>query len=174
MLPRWHVFWGAVFALVVWFFSPAISPLYVLLIFLSSFLIDFDHYITGAIKIRTLSLRKILKYHDELIDKGKEEQKKGLRKKGNFHLFHTVEFISLVGFLGIWWIGFFYIFIGMIFHSLLDIMYLANKKILYRREFFLTNWLLRVDRCFSIFDTDSGNILYTASNNIVDSRFFAS
>ena len=56
-------------------------------------------------------------------------------------MFHTVEFHLLVGLLGLVWIGFFYIFIGMIFHSLLDVVDLTKRDTFYRREFFFFNWL---------------------------------
>ncbi len=143
MLPRWHILWGAVFSIAVWLFLPGVSLFYISLIFLASFLIDFDHYMSGAMSIRDYNLKNVLKYHRELLKKEKEENKKGIRVRGHFHLFHTLEFHILVFALGYLWQGFWFILAGMIFHSLLDIASLINRDRLYRREYFLVAWLLR-------------------------------
>ena len=141
MIPRWHILFGAIFTLLIWFFAPNLNWIYLILLFLSSFLIDFDHYVNVVIKTKKLSLFHSFRYHDELQKIELQENKKGLRRKGDFHLFHTVEFHIFVGLLGIFWIGFFYIFIGMVFHSLLDLFWLLQKDRFYRREYFLFNWI---------------------------------
>ena len=143
MLPKTHILLGALFTGVVFLFVRDINYYYLGLIFFSSFLIDFDHYAASVLKTRKISLRKSLRYHDELMKTEIKEKKKGIRRRGDFHLFHTIEFIILVGLLGLLWIGFFYIFIGMIFHSLLDVLSLTQRGILYRREYFLTNWVAK-------------------------------
>jgi hypothetical protein len=71
------------------------------------------------------------------------EKEKGVRKKGDFHPFHTIEFHALVGLLSLLWVGFFYIFLGMMFHSLLDVIYLVYAGRTYRREFFFVRWIYR-------------------------------
>ena len=145
MLPRWHVLWGAIFTLIIWFFSPSINPLYLILLFLATIFIDFDHYAISCKKHKTLSIPHALKYYEKYMQEEEERKKKGIRKRGDFHLFHTVEFHLLVALLGILWTGFFYIFIGMVFHSLLDLVYLMHKDIFHIREFFLFNWLRNKD-----------------------------
>ncbi len=139
MLPRWHVFWGAVFTAILYFSIPGISLFYLALIFLSSFLIDFDHYLASVMKARTWRLRDSFEYHRKAGIKENKEIKAGIKRKSDFHLFHTVEFHALVGLLGILWAGFFYVFIGMIFHSLLDLGYLTYYGKLHRREYFFFN-----------------------------------
>jgi hypothetical protein len=143
MLPRWHIFWGAIFTVLFWIISPKISWLNLTLIFLASFLIDFDHYAASAIKTRKIGLFHSFKYHKKLAEIEEKENRMGVRRKGDFHLFHTVEFHALVGLLGLIWIGFFYLFIGMVFHSLLDIIQLIYDDRMYRREFFLVSYLAR-------------------------------
>jgi len=138
MLPRWHIFWGAVFAAIVWLFAPDLNPIYLILILFGAIFIDFDHYIAHVNKNKNLSLKKALKYYDEHIKMMDKKKEKGIRERGDFHIFHTVEFHILVAILGLIWIGFFYVFIGMVFHSLLD---LAHKDVFYAREYFLFNWL---------------------------------
>jgi hypothetical protein len=70
-----------------------------------------------------------------------EEKGRGIFKKGDFHIFHTFEFHALVLAIGLIFNPFLYIFIGMLFHSLLDLADLTVKDEVYRREFFLTNWV---------------------------------
>ncbi len=144
MLPRWHILLGALFTILLWLAVPKISFLYLILVFLASFLIDADHYITSAIKSgRIINLGESFEYHRK---KNKEQEREiamGIRRKGDFNLFHTVEFHFLIGLLGIFWIGFFYIFIGMVFHSLMDVYDGLRKGWLHRREFFFFNWLRR-------------------------------
>jgi len=139
MLPRWHIFLGAVFTLILYYFET--NLLYLSLVFLSSFLIDFDHYAASVIKTGKLSLLASFEYHkkQEIIEQ--KERKRGIRRKGDFHLFHTIEFHLLIFLLGFVWIGFWFIFIGMAFHSILDIISMAKERVLYRREFLLINWL---------------------------------
>ncbi|MAG38020.1 hypothetical protein CMI45_01365 [Candidatus Pacearchaeota archaeon] len=141
MLPRYHILLGLIFAGVLYLLSPGIGLFNLSLIFLSSFLIDFDHYITGWQRTGSLSLKKIFEYHRKNNIKEKKEIARGIRKKSDFHLFHTIEFHALIGLLGIFWIGFFYIFVGMIFHSLTDLLSLTYKGRLHRREFFFFNWI---------------------------------
>ncbi len=143
MLPKFHILYGAIFTLVIWFFAPSISYFYLSLIFLSSFLIDFDHYIAGAIKIKSINFSKVVKYSYNLMYKQMADSKKGIKKVGDFYLFHTLEFHLFVAVLGIFFIPFFYIFIGMTFHSLLDLYDLIKRNQMYAREYFLLNWIRR-------------------------------
>ncbi|MCH7567795.1 MAG: hypothetical protein IIA87_00045 [Nanoarchaeota archaeon] len=141
MLPKWHILLGGLFTAIIWFFAPETSPIYLTLIFLSSFLIDFDHYLNSFIKNKKLSLPHALKYYEELNKEDERNYKRGIKKKRNFEIFHTIEFHILIAILGFLWIAFFYIFIGMVFHSLLDLAWLLYKDRFYRREYFLFSWL---------------------------------
>ena len=142
MIPRWHILFGALFAALIWVAAPKTNLIFILLVFLSAFLIDFDHYMCSVLKTKKLGLFHSFEYHKQMDREEKERKKKGIRQKGDFHLFHTIEFHVLVGLLGLWWIGFFYIFLGMIFHSLLDIYSLLFiGREMYRREFFLVAWI---------------------------------
>ncbi|MEK6855278.1 MAG: hypothetical protein AABX73_03580 [Nanoarchaeota archaeon] len=141
MLPRWHIFFGAVFSLVLWFFIRDISLINLALVFLASVLIDFDHYAASVIKTGRLSLIRSFDYHKKNEIEARKDIARGIRRKGDFHLFHTIEFHLILGILGLYWKGFFYIFIGMVFHSLLDIVSMAQEGSLHRREYFFFNWL---------------------------------
>ncbi len=141
MLPRWHIVLGALFTLLFWIVAPQTHWYYLAVLFLSSFLIDFDHYVCAASKGENISLKKSFDYHKDAQKIEQKEYRRGIKRKGDFHLFHTVEFHLLIGVLGIFWSVFFYIFIGMIFHSLIDVFDMVSKDRLYRREYFFFNWL---------------------------------
>jgi hypothetical protein len=141
MLPKQHIFYGAFFTAVFWIIFPKTEFIYLALIFFSSFLVDIDHYLCAVFDTKKISLRNALDYYKQIILRTTQERKNGIRKKGNFHLFHTIEFHILIGILGIFWQPFIYIFIGMVFHSFLDIFDMINRDYLYHREFFFFNWL---------------------------------
>lgn len=140
MFPRWHILLGAVFIAALWIFIPKIPFFYLTLVFFASFLIDFDHYVVASFKTKKLGLKNSLKYHKIKCKEELEEISQGIRRKGDFHLFHTVEFHALVGILGFLWVGFFYIFIGLIFHSLVDTFFFLFTGVFHRREYFFFNW----------------------------------
>ena len=141
MLPRWHILLGFVFSIIFWFIFKKTELLYISLVFLSSIFIDLDHYLNALFKIRSISLRKAFEYHKVLGEIEKYEQKRGIRRKSDFEIFHTLEFHLLVLLLSFAWIGFLYLFIGMLFHSMLDIIDMSIKGRLYTRELLLFNWI---------------------------------
>ncbi len=144
MLPKWHIFWGIAFALLLWAVSPEIKFIYLVLVFLSSVLIDIDHYITAVVKTKKWSISYAYNYYKALIEKEKKRKSQGVMVKGDFHIFHTIELHILTGILSILWTPFFYIFIGMVFHSILDIIWMVYHDLFYSREFFFFNWLRRI------------------------------
>lgn len=153
MLPRWHIFYGLVLSLVVYQIFPEVSLFNLTLVFLSAFLIDFDHYITSSFKLKTLSLSKIFQYHKEMGKLEAKQVKNGIKVKGDFHLFHTVEFHLIILALSLLNKHFFFIFIGMLFHSIIDVFSLISRKVFYRRQYFLTVWIYnklnKTDQAFS-------------------------
>ena len=130
MLPKWHILFGFVFAYVIYWFS-SISIFEASLIFLFSILIDFDHYIWYAIKKKDWNFRKAYYWHKALPK----------NHKPIMHIFHTIEFHIFAGLLIFFWHGFLFILIGMIFHSVLDIIDIVYNKKWGVREFSLM-------RCF--------------------------
>lgn len=141
MLPRWHILVGALFALLIWFFSPEINPFYLVIVFFASVFIDFDHYACAVLKTKKIGLKCAFDYHSKACVLERKEIEKGLRKKGDFHLFHTIEFHVLIGIIGVFNVYFFYLFIGMVFHSLFDLFSLIYNGRMHRREYFFFNWL---------------------------------
>jgi len=122
VLPRWHILLGGMFSLILWIAVPQISLTNLALVFLSSFLIDFDHYLASLIKTKKIRLKHSFEYHKDIGIQQQKDLKKGIKRKGDFHLFHTLEFHILIALLSIFFSPFLYIFIGMLFHSILDII----------------------------------------------------
>jgi len=141
MLPKTHIFLGALFSILVWIIFPQIGIVYILLIFLSSFLVDFDHYLCAVRKLKSLSLKKALDYYRKDNLREEREYKRGIYRKGDFHFLHTIEVHVLVLVLGLAWTPFLYVLAGMTFHSLVDLVELIKDDRMYRREFFFFNWL---------------------------------
>jgi len=143
MLPRTHILFGAIFTLIVGYVYPGISWFYLVLLFLSSFLIDFDHYIVAANRTKSFSLFRALHYFRVYCEREKRDIAKGIKKKGHFMVFHTFEFHIIVLLLGLFiWKGFLFVFIGMAFHSILDIIYMVYYNEMHRREFWFVNWVI--------------------------------
>jgi len=141
MLPKWHFLLGILFTTLVCIVFSETNLIYLFLIFFGAFFIDFDHYMVAVWKTGKLGLFKAFEYHKKRDLEARRLKNKKIRRKGDFHIFHTFEFHLLVFLLGYLWVGFFYLVVGMIFHSLLDIVDLTVRDYLYRREFFLINWL---------------------------------
>lgn len=129
MLPKTHMIYGALFSILLFLFK--VDPNYCILVFFASFLIDFDHYSWYVIRKKDISLKKAY-YH----------LKDNVKKKLTLMIFHTIEFHIFVLLLSYFWIGFFYIFIGMLFHSLLDLIDLYSINEIKFREFFLIKYLI--------------------------------
>jgi len=140
MMPKHHVVLGAGFALLICLIFPKVPQYDYLLVFLASFLIDFDHYIIAALKLKSFNLKKAYNYNLLQGKKLLEARKKGKREKGDLFIFHTVEFMAIVLILGLYWNPFLYVLLGMIFHVILDIIYLEKKEMLYTREFSFIHW----------------------------------
>lgn len=130
MLPKWHLLFGFLFVYIIYWFT-SITIFQASLIFLSSVLIDFDHYIWYGFKKKDWNLKNSYKY---------------LKKHRNIvkplMLFHTIEFHILIALLIFLWHDFLFILIGMIFHSATDLISLIYEGRVYTREFWLIKYFL--------------------------------
>lgn len=131
MLPKWHVLFGFLFAYIIYWFT-SITVIDASLIFLSSVLIDLDHYLWIAKRKKYFNLKKAYCWHKSL----------PLRHKPIMHIFHTIEFLLFVLILGLFFKIFFFIFIGMLFHSILDVIDMVYNKKFRCREFSFVKYLV--------------------------------
>jgi len=130
MLPKWHILFGLLFSLILYFFF-SVSLLNSSVVLLSSVIIDVDHYLFYVKRKKNWSLRKSYEWNF------------GLRKKHKpiLHIFHVVEFIILICASSYFLNIFLFVFIGILFHSIFDLI----EMIVYGgngREFFLIRYLL--------------------------------
>ena len=130
MLPKWHVLFDFVFAYIIYWFT-SITIFQASLIFLASVFIDFDHYLWYRFKKKDWNLKNSYGYL---------KTKERLTKK--LMIFHTIEFHIFIGLLIFFWHGFLFILIGMIFHSICDLISMFYEKTLYTREFLLIRAIL--------------------------------
>ena len=131
MLPKWHILFGFLFTYIIYWFS-SITIFQASLIFIASVFIDFDHYIFIIKRKRYFNLKKAYFWHKNLPKK----------RKPIMHIFHSIEFIVLVAILSFYFNIFLFILIGMLFHSILDIIDLSYRKQLQVREFSLIKYIL--------------------------------
>ena len=132
MLPKWHILFGFLFAYIIYWFS-SITIFQASLIFLASVLIDFDHYLWYVKRKKDWNLKNAYLFLKRL---------KKQKHKPIMHIFHTIEFIIFIGILSFYFNFFLFIFIGMLFHSILDVIFLGYEKRIYVREFSLIRYLL--------------------------------
>lgn len=130
MLPKTHIIFGAIFSILVYYLFN-ITIFQTTLMFLASFLIDFDHYTWYVNKKKEFSLKNAY-FHLKNVKP----------IKPMMMLFHTIEFLFIVFIISFLWIGFLFILVGMLFHSILDIVQMAYDNELHYREFFFTSYLL--------------------------------
>ena len=139
MLPKWHILLGIIFSVLLKLvFDFGVYE--VLIVFLAAVLIDLDHYAVFLLKKRKFGLKEAFRYYEENEIEQMTNMKKGIKKKDDLQIFHTVEFHLLVFALAVYFYWVFFVFLGIMFHSVSDFVYLAEKEILYRREYFFVGW----------------------------------
>ena len=124
MLPKYHLLLGFIFSFILFLIFPNINLIGAGIIFLSSFLIDVDHYIYYILKKKSLNLRKAVNY---FLEKRKKlrimdvERRKGFYS--GFCFLHGIEILMVLFIAGIFISKYFLlVFIGFTFHLFLDIL----------------------------------------------------
>jgi len=133
MFPSKHLFFGILFASVLFLIFPKIGFVGFSLIVLSTFFIDVDHYFLYVYKKKNLSLKNayrwFVKNFKKSLSMSKEEK---INCKYEILIFHGIEFWLILGLLALFFEIFAYIFIGVMFHMLLDwIQLIYYKKPIY-------------------------------------------
>ena len=128
MLPKYHIVIGAITTSII-FSIFIITPLQALIIFLSSFLIDVDHYLLYVFKTKDLSLKRSIKYffkrRDDWLKKPLEERKKS---KLAIFIFHGIEFWILLIILAIYLPIIWFVILGIFIHMILDYIDIIYRK----------------------------------------------
>ena len=128
MLPKYHIIIGFISSLIIYLIF-SITILQAVIIFFSSFLIDFDHYLLYIYKKKDFSLKKAVNYFKEKRRKGiarnLDERKK--YKKAIF-IFHGIEFWLLLIILSFYINLIWFVLLGIAIHIFLDYIDLINNK----------------------------------------------
>ena len=128
MLPKWHILIGFVVSyLLIYFFNFSLIAGFI--IFLSSFLLDFDHYLLYVYKTGNFNLKKA---YNLAITDGKKWGKLSFQQKKQYKLkiflFHGIEFFIILIILSKFSIFFLWILIGFLIHMAIDILNLIYGK----------------------------------------------
>lgn len=113
MLPHWHLLFALLFFIPLHLFFGFLMPLELLIAIAASILVDADHVLFFSIKLRTLSLKRIWNHCRELSKKSKIKSLK---------LWFLLPFHNILA-LAVFYILYFPIFIGMLFHVISDLLY---------------------------------------------------
>ncbi len=142
MVPKIHILIGGlVSVLIVYFFNVSIFG--GLLIFLSSFLIDFDHYVYYVFKEKDLNPFNSVKWFFRKRDKWFKLsvlERKGY-KRGIF-IFHGIEFLLLLFLVSWFYPVFYYVIFGILIHIFLDYVEILhlNEPLYSKFSPFLVSW----------------------------------
>ena len=130
MLPKIHIIIGAGLSIILYLIFPQINLLAALIIFLSSVLIDVDHYFWYIWKTKDWSLRRA---HKWFIKKQKVLSAISLSKRGEYIfdilIFHGVECGAILFLLIFVNKLFLFVLIGFFIHIILDLIDFYYRKI---------------------------------------------
>jgi hypothetical protein len=128
MQPKWHIFGGFVFAvLLVEFFS--FSLIAGLVVFLSSIFIDLDHATRYTIKTGNWNPRRFWKLSVENWVAYRKLSLKEKKKRGYpFFFLHGIEALLILFFVGLKYPFVHWIFIGFLFHMILDYVQIFDES----------------------------------------------
>jgi len=120
MLPKHHIIIGAIISLILYLLTP-ITIIQTLIIFLSSFLIDIDHYFYYVFKEKDFSLKRAYRYFIKIKQKFKKITKAQIKKyKLPLIVFHGIEFYILIIMLSFFNSFFLFILFGILIHIFFD------------------------------------------------------
>jgi len=122
MLPRIHFILSLFLAIILFYFFPIIGIFGAVIIFISGFLIDVDHYIFYVFAEKDFNLKKAYNW---FLIRGKEMRKlpieERIKHKNEILFLHGIEPLILLLFLSLIWLPFIFILIGFSFHLVLDV-----------------------------------------------------
>lgn len=137
MSPRDHVIYGTVAASALY---PSIGT-DAAYFWAASFLIDIDHYLDYVYHngFTDFSFKKMFAYHNAL------DRFWHSPEFLNLEIFHTIEFLAALYLVSLWSAStaLLSVFLGFVFHSLLDIVYLSGHGVFSIRAYSFTEYYMR-------------------------------
>ncbi len=127
MLVSRHIIFGFIFSILLFILFPSITLLFASIIFLSSVLMDIDHYLLFVFQNKDMSLKRAYNYfyceHKKFYNSSKKEN---LKKVHPHFILHGVEFVLILIILTLPFPVLVFILIGVLFHLILDYIDLIN------------------------------------------------
>lgn len=124
MLPKTHVIFGLVFAVFFFLLFPSFTLIGALIFFLASFTIDIDHYFEYVLRKKDYNLKKAIKWQFKMTKKFLSlpifKRKKIFQ---GINIFHGIEPLLIALMISLIFPIFFYIFLGMALHFILDLIH---------------------------------------------------
>lgn len=121
MFPRYHILVGFLVSLSLYILGFSLSGS--LIVFLSSFLIDLDHYLYYVVKTKSYNPFSSLKWFKKIDDNSKKIPK---NERKNFYsgvyFLHGIEALVILIVLSLFYKPFFFIFLGFVVHQILDLI----------------------------------------------------
>lgn len=131
MLPKYHIILGLIFSTFLYFLIPEITLLPALIIWISSFMIDIDHYIYTAVRQKTINPWKVYKWHLKVFYYFEKNPKYNKHKNDYYSavfFLHGIEVLTILFLLGVFISDIFlFILIGFVFHLFLDLSFAIKK-----------------------------------------------
>jgi len=116
-----HVILGGIISLLIFLLAPDIAFSSFLVIFVSSVLIDIDHYLSYAITNNDLNFVRMCKYQEKRMKVWEGLSRKQKRySKHDIIIFHGIEFFLLVAAIALFYELARFILIGISIHMILD------------------------------------------------------
>ena len=129
MLPSAHVIFGAICSLILYLIFPQIGLTAAAVIFLSSFLIDVDHYLYYSIKFNDWNLKNAYRW---FIHKSKKWRRLTVMQREKYQrilmVFHGIECLAILVLLILVHKIFLFILLGFLIHLLLDFVDLIREN----------------------------------------------
>lgn len=122
MLPNKHILFGAIFSIIIFLLIPQVQIIGAVIIFLSTFLIDFDHYLYYVFRKKNINPLKSYHWYKENRTKFYSlPLQKRKETYGGLYIFHGLGFLFILLFLGFFVDDLFLlVFAGFLFHEMFD------------------------------------------------------
>lgn len=137
MLPKTHIILGFIFSFIIFVVFPQITLFGALIIFISSVLIDVDHYLLYVYKKKDISLKNAFKF---FIEKSRKYHNLSHEEREKIPtppcILHGIEVIVLLSILAYFFNFFLFVLIGFLFHEFLDFISILNNKYNINHVFF--------------------------------------
>lgn len=114
MLPKYHFVSSVIASLLMTGYFGWLA----IFVFVGGFLIDFDHYLYYAFSRKDWNLKRCLRYYDP-----------NRLAADELHIFHTVEFWTMIILLSFYFKFAFATFLGMVLHQALDSYEYYKRKL---------------------------------------------